>query len=57
MLDILQQTKFERPVYYSTSVGDPSWADEYVGLDNYLRLEGMCFRVCPAPQHRLSVKV
>ncbi|MCX6141131.1 MAG: DUF2723 domain-containing protein [Candidatus Kapabacteria bacterium] len=50
VLDILQQTKFERPVYFSTSVGDPSWADEYVGLDNYLRLEGMCFRVCPTPQ-------
>lgn len=50
VLDILQQTKFERPIYYSTSVGDPSWADEYVGLDNYLRLEGMCYRVCPAPQ-------
>ena len=48
--DILVQTKFERPVYFSTSVGDPSWADEYVGLDDYLRLEGMCFRVCPAPQ-------
>ena len=48
--DILQQTKFERPVYFSTSVGDPSWADEFVGLDNYLRLEGMAFRVCPAPQ-------
>ncbi len=48
--DILVQTKFERPVYFSTSVGDPSWADEYIGLDNYLRLEGMCFRVCPTPQ-------
>ncbi len=50
VLDILQQTKFTRPIYFSTSVGDPSWADEYIGLDNYLRLEGMCFRVCPTPQ-------
>lgn len=50
VLDILRQTKFERPVYFSSSVGDPSWADEYIGLDNYLRLEGMTFRVCPAPQ-------
>ena len=50
VLDILKQTKFTRPVYFSTSVGDPSWASEYIGLDNYLRLEGMCFRVCPAPQ-------
>lgn len=50
VLDILKQTKFTRPIYFSTSVGDPSWASEYIGLDNYLRLEGMCFRVCPAPQ-------
>lgn len=49
--DILKQTGFKRPVYFSTSVGDPSWADEYIGLDNYLRLEGMAYRVCPAPQH------
>lgn len=48
--DIIEQVKFTRPVYFSTSVGDPSWADEYIGLDNYLRLEGMAFRVCPAPQ-------
>ncbi len=48
--DIIQQTRFERPVYFSTSVGDPSWADEFVGLGDYLRLEGMCLRVCPVPQ-------
>lgn len=48
--DIIEQTRFTRPIYFSTSVGDPSWADEYCGLDNYLRLEGMAFRVCPAPQ-------
>lgn len=53
VLDILQQTKFTRPVYFSTSVGDPSWASEYIGLDDYLRLEGMCFRVCPAPQRSM----
>ncbi|MEN9282452.1 MAG: hypothetical protein RL594_1387 [Bacteroidota bacterium] len=48
--EILKTTKFERPVYFSTSVGDPSWADEYVGLDRYLRLEGMAYRICPVPQ-------
>lgn len=48
--DIIKQTKFERPVYFSTSVGDPSWADEFSGLGDYLRLEGLAFRVCPAPQ-------
>jgi hypothetical protein len=57
--DILVQTKFQRPVYFCTSIGDPSYADEFVGLGpsqsnpsapNYLRLEGMAYRVCPAPQ-------
>lgn len=48
--DIITQTRFTRPVYFSTSVGDPSWADEFSGLGDYLRLEGMCLRVCPAPQ-------
>lgn len=48
--DIIMQTRFTRPVYFSTSVGDPSWADEFAGLGDYLRLEGMCMRVCPAPQ-------
>ena len=48
--DIIKTTRFERPIYFSTSVGDPSWADEYCGLDRYLRLEGMAYRVCPAPQ-------
>lgn len=48
--DIIKTTRFERPVYFSTSVGDPSWADEYCGLDRYLRLEGMAYRVCPTPQ-------
>ncbi len=48
--DIIEQTKFERPVYFSTSVGSPEWADEFVGLGDFLRLEGMCLRVCPVPQ-------
>jgi hypothetical protein len=48
--DIIKTTRFERPIYFSTSVGDPSWADEYCGLDRYLRLEGMAYRLCPAPQ-------
>lgn len=50
VFDIINQTKMKRPIYFSTSVGDPSWADEYIGLDNYLRLEGMAYRVCPSPQ-------
>ncbi len=45
ILDILQTTKFERPVYYSATVGP----DVFVGLRNYLRYEGMAMRICPVP--------
>ncbi len=48
--DILKTTKFTRPIYFSTSVGDPQYADEFCGLDGYVRLEGMAYRVCPTPQ-------
>lgn len=44
--DIIQQTKFERPVYFSTTVG----SDMYSGLNQFLRMEGMALRVCPVPQ-------
>lgn len=49
VLDILEQTRFERPVYFSMSMGDPS-QDEFIGLQQYLRMEGMCMRVCPVQQ-------
>jgi hypothetical protein len=44
--DILKQTAFERPVYYSGSVGP----DAYCGLEKYFRMEGLAYRVCPVPQ-------
>jgi transmembrane protein TMEM260 (protein O-mannosyltransferase) len=44
--DILQQIKFERPVYYSTTVGP----DAYYGLEEFFRYEGMLMRICPVPQ-------
>jgi tetratricopeptide (TPR) repeat protein len=47
ILDILQQTRFERPVYFSITVG----SDAYAGLDRFLRLEGMVYRVCPVAQN------
>ncbi len=46
ILDIVQQTKFERPVYFSTTVG----SDMYSGLNRFLRLEGLALRVCPVQQ-------
>jgi hypothetical protein len=44
--DIIVQTAFERPVYYSGSVG----GDAYCGLEKYFRMEGLAYRVCPVPQ-------
>jgi tetratricopeptide (TPR) repeat protein len=46
VLDILKATKFERPVYFSTTVG----GDNFVGLDSYFRYEGMAMRICPVIQ-------
>lgn len=43
IFDILQTTKFERPVYFSTTVGP----DAYAGLIEYFRYEGLLMRVCP----------
>lgn len=48
--DILQQIKFERPVYYSITVGP----DAFCGLENYFRYEGMAMRICPVPQRSSS---
>ncbi len=45
VMDILKQTRFERPVYYSSSVGP----DAYCGLEDYFRAEGLTYRICPVP--------
>ncbi|MCX7879366.1 MAG: DUF2723 domain-containing protein [Ignavibacteria bacterium] len=50
ILDILQQTKFERPVYFSTTCG----SDVFSGLGRHLRLEGMAWRICPVPQNAMK---
>lgn len=44
--DILEQIKFEKPIYFSTTVGP----DAYSGLEEFFRYEGMLMRVCPVPQ-------
>ncbi len=49
ILDILKTTKFNRPLYFSTTAGYPG-SDTFVGLTDFLRLEGMAYRVCPVPQ-------
>lgn len=50
VIDIVQQTKLARPIYFSSSVGDPDRGDEFTGLGKYLRLEGLCYKLCPVPQ-------
>lgn len=48
--DIIVQTKFERPVYFSITTG----SEVYSGLDRFLRAEGMAMRVCPVPVELLK---
>ncbi len=43
MLDILANNKWERPIYFASTV--PS--DQYIGLDKYLYSEGLALRLLP----------
>ncbi len=43
VLDLLAHNNWERPVYFSTTAGESS----YIGLNDYLRLEGMALRLVP----------
>lgn len=47
--NIIETSRFTRPIYFSVTVGYPG-SDVFVGLGDYLRLEGMAYRVCPVPQ-------
>ncbi|MBX7153877.1 MAG: DUF2723 domain-containing protein [Candidatus Kapaibacterium sp.] len=49
ILDILQQVKFTRPIYFSTTSGYPG-SETFVGLSDFLRLEGMAYRILPVRQ-------
>ncbi|MEI6122097.1 MAG: DUF2723 domain-containing protein [Bacteroidota bacterium] len=42
-LDLLSNLKWQRPVYFATTTGD----DAYLGLLNYLQLEGFAYRLVP----------
>ncbi len=46
VLEILKQIRFERPVYFSNTVGP----DAFAGLESHFRYEGMAMRICPVPQ-------
>ncbi len=43
VLDLLAHNNWKRPVYFSTTAGESS----YIGLNDYLRLEGMALRLVP----------
>jgi hypothetical protein len=46
MLDLLAHNNWERPVYYVSTTG----REVYIGLDNYLQLEGFAYRLVPVRQ-------
>jgi hypothetical protein len=43
VLDIIQQAKWKRPVYFAVTCSD----DSKISLDDYLSMEGMAWRVVP----------
>lgn len=43
ILDLLANNHWERPMYFATTVGKES----FTGMNNYLQLEGMAYRVVP----------
>lgn len=43
VLDILAHNNWKRPVYFAMTMG----SDLYLGLDNYMFLEGLAYRVLP----------
>lgn len=43
VMDILANNNFSRPIYFGITVGD----EGYQGLDNYLKLEGLVYRLSP----------
>ena len=43
MLDMIEQSKFERPIYFSTTIS----SSDYLNLQNYFQLEGLAYRFLP----------
>ena len=46
MFDIIAHNNWERPIYYVATTGK----EVYIGLDNYLQLEGFAYRLIPVKQ-------
>ncbi len=51
IMHILEVNQFKRPVYFAVTVSP----DNKIGLDNYLRMDGLVFRVLPVPTKGLSI--
>lgn len=45
MLDIFANNNWERPIYFSTTIG----RGDYMGLGNHLQMEGLSLRLLPVP--------
>jgi hypothetical protein len=52
VLDIIMQSKWKRPVYFAVTCSD----DSKLGLDEYLRMEGMALRLVPDKSNAGSVE-
>jgi hypothetical protein len=46
MFDLIAHNNWERPIYYVSTTG----RDAYIGLENYLRMEGYAYRLVPIRQ-------
>lgn len=50
ILNIIFANNWEKPIYFAVTVGD----DNKVGLQRYLRMDGMAFKLIPYPDLRIS---
>jgi hypothetical protein len=50
VLDLLASNNWKRPIYFSVTAGDV-----FLGLDDYLRLEGLTYRLVPVKAPRKSL--
>jgi hypothetical protein len=53
LLDLLANNNWKRPVYFATTTGD----DAYIGLMDYLQLEGIAYRLVPYKMNKVDEKV
>ncbi len=52
VLDIIMQSKWKRPIYFAVTCSD----DSKLGLDDYLRMEGMALRLVPDKSNAGSIE-